>query len=118
MFIYCFPVPEEIATANTNNLALNIVGRKLKQVKTIKPPAYPWSLKLIDGDIWCCQNDGILVYDIALTPLRRIDTGCANDVAIRPGGNVVIAGSALCEMSKSGTENDSLKCFTWYNNIA
>ena len=106
---------EYISTINKDSLASAIVGRKLKQVKTIKTSDIPWSLKWIDGELRCWQNDGVSVYDTRLTTVRRIvrriDTGCALNVVRLPGENVVIAGSALCEMSKSGIDNYSFKTF-------
>ena len=110
MFIYCFPVHEEIATANTN-LALNMNGRKLNQVKHVEISDHPWTIRFIDGEIWCCQSNGVSVYDTTLTTVRRIDTGGVLDVVLLPGENIFIAGSALCKMSKSGIENYSLKMF-------
>ena len=95
-------MPEGISTANTNSLALDMIGRKLNQVKHIKISDHPWSLKFIDGEIWSCQGDGVSVYDTALNPVRQLTTGHGFDVALLPGGNVVIAWSVLCEMSKSG----------------
>ena len=109
--IYCFPVSERISTINKNSLASAIVGRKLKQVKTIKASNLPLSLKLIDGEIWCCQEDGVSVFDTKLTPVRRMNTGYTHDVALLPGGNIVIVVGSLREMSKSGTEKLSLKTF-------
>ena len=102
---------EQISINNKNSLASAVIGRKLKQVKTIKASYFLWSLKLIGGEIWCCQDDGVSVFDTTLTPVRRMNTGDAYDVALLPGGNVVIAGGSLCEMSKSGSEKLSLKTF-------
>ena len=89
---------DSISTANTNSLAFEMVGRKLKKVKSIKASDAPWSLKLIDGEIWSCKYDGVSVYDTTLTLVRRIDTGYSDDVALLPQRNVVIAGPDLCEM--------------------
>ena len=57
------------------------------------------------------QYHGVSVFDTTLTPIRRMNTGDAYDVALLPGGNVVIAGGSLCEMSKSGADKHSLKAF-------
>ena len=100
---------EQISTINKISLASAIVGRKLKQVKTMKATDFPWSLKLIDGEIWCCQRDGVSVYDTTLAPVRHMDAGGAYDVALLPGGKVVIAGDNLREMSKSGIEKSFVK---------
>ena len=105
--IYCFPVSERISTINKTSLASAIVGRKLKQVKTIKASYFPWSLKLIDGEIWCCQDDGVSIFDTTLTPVGRLNSGYTYNVAPLPGGNIVIAGGSLCEMSKSGADKHS-----------
>ena len=101
----------------TNRLALERIGRRIEQVKTIRTQSHIWSLKSIDNEIWCCQSDGVSVYGLTLTLVRCIDTGCAYDIAVLPGENVVIAGLDLREMSKSGTEMHSLNRLTWYNNI-
>ena len=86
-----------------------MIGCKLKKVKSIRASDYSWSLKLIDGEIWSCQSDGISVNNTTLAPVRHIKTGSTKYVALLPGANVVIAGLNLCEMSKSGTERHSLK---------
>ena len=101
MFIYSFSDSEQILTLN---LASDIVGRKLKQVKTIKPSHDPWSLKLIDGEIWSCQSDGVSVFDTTLTPVKHLNIDCTYDVALLSAGNVVFAAWSLRELSKSGTE--------------
>ena len=106
-----FSVSEGMTTVNTNNLALEMAGQKLKQVNTIEASDYPWSLKLIDGEIWCRQNDGLSVFNTRLTPLRRMDIGYVFDVALLSRGNVVIAGNNLFEMSKSGAKSIKFNTF-------
>ena len=75
-------------------------------------------LKLIDGEIWCCQTDGVTVYDIALTPVRCMNTSSTKDVALPLRGIVVIAKDTLYEKSKSGYENNSLNKSTQFNIIS
>ena len=97
-------MPEGISTVDTNSLALEMVGRKFKKAKSIRASANPWFIKLIDGELWICQRDGLSVYDTALALVRGIDTSQVFDFALLPRGNVVITGKSLCEMPKSGTE--------------
>ena len=104
MFIYSFSDSEQILTLNANDLASDIVGRKLKQVKTIEPSHGSWSLRLIDGEIWSGQSNGVSVNDTTLTPVKHLNIGCTYDVALLSGENVVFAGDTLREMSKSDTE--------------
>ena len=115
MVMFCFSVLERFSTVNTNSLALEMVGRKLKKVKSIRVSDHPRSLKLIDGEIGSCQSDGVSVYDSTLTFVRRIDNGPVYDVALLPRGNVIVAGGNLCVMSKSGTGKHALKRLPRHN---
>ena len=64
---------------------------------TAKLPRKPWSLRVINQQLWgCCLDAGIMVFDNMLQKLRTIppdDMDKVYDVAGMNGDNFVIASS-------------------------
>ena len=68
---------------------------------------FPRSLKPIGNDeVWCCQDDGIVVYSRGLAPLRTVrlpeQPGDVHSVALLPDDTVAVAGFKLYQFTKSG----------------
>ena len=64
----------------------------MKQVKSPKTSDLPLALKSIGDEIWCCQRDGIGVYDYTLHHLRHFNQGWTHDASLLSQGHIVIAG--------------------------
>ena len=86
-----------------NNLALNLIDRELKQVKTVNTSGFPWSIKPKGDEIWCCQQDFIDVYDDTKHHSRHLKLYWTRDAALLSQGHIVIAGeNGLRNISKTG----------------
>ena len=97
IYLFLFSVREQ----NTNNLALHLIDNKLKQVRSVKTSDSIWTIKYIGDEIWCCQNNGIDVYDDTLHHLRHM-LGCTADASLISQGRIVIVGTSFRIVSKSG----------------
>ena len=79
------------------------------QDETTKPLThFPNGLCLIRGELWCCQDDGIGVYDLHLNALRTIsrdEMGHVYGAADTGDGMVVATHKGLYAMSYSGISN-------------
>ena len=82
---------ERIIFPATNSLALNLIDNKLRQVKAVKTSDLIWTIKYIGDEIWCCQKDGIAVYDKTLDRLRHIKLGWTCDALLLSQGHIVIS---------------------------
>ena len=78
----------------------------MKKTKDLKLSDNQNSLKLIDGELWSCQDDGIAVYDENLKRVRTIEGAgnkkWVNSVVLLSDDTVVVAGCNLYQSSKSG----------------
>ena len=76
-------------------------------MKQVKLSHWPWSLKVINDQLWSCQLDGITVYDKNLKQMRSMrghgDHPRVYSEALLPDDTVAVAELAhLFQMSRSG----------------
>ena len=94
---------------------MNLFDQELKQVETVTTSDRQWAIKSIGNEIWCCQRDGISVYDNTLHYLRHMKLGSILDASLLSQRHIVIAGvDGLRIVSKSGKHELLSSKHIWY----
>ena len=82
-----------------------MLQNELKKVMEVQISDYPFSITLIDNEIWSCQRDGITVYGEELKQLRTITAHGTYvlSVVLLPDDTVAVASIRnLYQSSKTG----------------
>ena len=104
--MFLLTVRERITYFATTNLASHLIDKKLKPVKIVKISDWSLAIKSIGDEIWCCQHDGICVFDDTLHHLRHMNLGWTRDALLLSQGHIVITGkNGMRIISKTGIVN-------------
>ena len=88
------------------NALLMLANKKWSKTIQYQLQAFPYSIRSINGELFCCHIEGLTIYDANFRPVHAIlkdDMGSFYDVAATGDGNFIVAAeNGLFNVNREG----------------
>ena len=94
-----------------------LANKKWSKTIQYQLQAEPWSIRSINGELYCCHSKGITVYDTKFKPVHAIlkdDMGQCYAVASTGDGNLIVAAdNGVFYINREGRQDLGFECLKY-----